>query len=199
MSANYISEIISLTRDAKKAWNGDKLSAVFTVGDATKVIEKLAKVDNSWGGAARDVIDVFTKSTQNSKSLRDLSGVVSLARKADEISMVNSVIQATKSNSPTRKFVEEALGWTVKFATNTFMLNNVPKFIKNNTGLNSIATKITDFSKNNKGFGQVPNIISGIAFSVTDIYIPKYARKLGGWVCDKLGVEPYKETSSKKC
>ena len=64
MSSNYISESISLIRNLKKATNGDKMAAVSVVGNTVKVVEKLAKVNNSWGEAARGVVDSFEKTAE---------------------------------------------------------------------------------------------------------------------------------------
>ena len=47
MSSNYISESISLVRNLKKAAKGDKLAAFSAIGNAVKVTEKIAKIDNS--------------------------------------------------------------------------------------------------------------------------------------------------------
>ena len=69
MSSNYISESISLVRNLKKAANGDKLAAYCATGNAVKVVQKLAKVDNSWGQAARGVVDSFTKGTRSTVSV----------------------------------------------------------------------------------------------------------------------------------
>ena len=59
--------------------------------------------------------------------------------------------------------------------------------------MNSVATKVGDFAKNTKGMGQLPAVISGIGYSLATIYAPKYARKLGGWISDKLGIKPYED------
>lgn len=77
------------------------------------------------------------------------------------------------------------------------MLHVVPDMIKNTKSLNSVAKSVGDFSKNTKNMGQLPAVISGIAYSVVTVNAPKYARKIGGWICDKLGVKPYDNPEKK--
>ena len=193
MSSNYISESISLVRNLKKATNGDKLAAFCAVGNAVKVTEKLAKIDNGWGTAAKGVVDSFTKASENSDSLKNVNLFVDVARQGDEIGMCKSAVQVMRSSSPLRKGIEETLGWSAKFAAKHVMLHEVPKFVKNTKCLNSVAQKVGDFSKNTKGMGQLPALIVGIGYSLATIYAPKYARKAGGWIADKLGIKPYEE------
>ena len=71
--------------------------------------------------------------------------------------------------------------------------SNLKKFINNTKCLNNVASKVNTFAKNTKGMGQVPALITGVAYSLATIYAPKYARKLGGWISDKLGIKPYDE------
>ncbi len=193
MSSNYISESISLVRNLKKAAKGDKIATFCAVGNAVKVTEKLAKIDNGWGTAAKGVVDSFTKASENSDSLKNVNMFVNVARQGDEIGMCKSAVQVFQSSSPIRKAVEETLGWSAKFAAKHVMLHEVPKFVQNTKCLNSIATKIGDFSKNTKGMGQLPALIVGVGYSLATIYAPKYARKAGGWISDKLGIKPYEE------
>ena len=77
------------------------------------------------------------------------------------------------------------------------MLHTVPDFVKNTKSLNSVAKSVGDFSKNTKGMGQLPAVITGIGYSVATIYAPKYARKLGSWISDKLGVKQYDDPNKK--
>ena len=193
MSSNYISESISLIRNLKKAANGDKLAAYCATGNAVKVVNKLAKVDNSWGQAARGVVDSFSKAAENSDSMKTANLFVNVAKQGDEIGMCKSAVQVFQSSSPLRKGIEETLGWSAKFAAKHVMLHEVPKFVKNTKCLNTVAEKVCDFSKNTKGMGQLPALITGIGYSLATIYAPKYARKAGGWICDKLGIKPYEE------
>lgn len=193
MSSNYISESISLVRNLKKAANGDKLAAFSVIGNAVKVTEKIAKIDNSWGEAARGVVDTFSKAAQTSESMQAANKIANVARMGDEIGMCKSAVQIATSSSPIRKAIEETLGWSAKFTAKHVMLHTVPEFIKNTKSLNSVATKVGDFAKNTKGMGQLPAVISGIGYSLATIYAPKFARKLGGWVSDKLGIKPYEE------
>lgn len=193
MSSNYISESISLVRNLKKATNGDKLAAFSALGNVVKVTNKLAKVDNSWGEAARGVVDSFSKASENSDSLKNMTLIANVAKQGDEIGMCKSTVQIFKSTSPIRKAVEETLGWSAKFTAKHIMLHTLPEFVKNTKPLNNVATKVGDFAKNTKGMGQLPALITGIGYSLATIYGPKYARKLGGWVSDKLGIKPYEE------
>lgn len=193
MSSNYISESISLVRNLKKAANGDKLAAFSVIGNAVKVTEKIAKIGNSWGEAARGVVDTFSKTAQTSESMQAANKIANVARMGDEIGMCKSAVQIATSSSPIRKAIEETLGWSAKFTAKHVMLHTVPEFIKNTKSLNSVATKVGDFAKNTKGMGQLPAVISGIGYSLATIYAPKFARKLGGWVSDKLGIKPYEE------
>lgn len=193
MSSNYISESISLVRNLKKAAKGDKLATFCAVGNVVKVTEKLAKIDNGWGTAAKGVVDSFTKASENSDSLKNVNLFVNVARQGDEIGMCKSAVQVFQSSSPLRKGIEETLGWSAKFAAKHVMLHELPKFVKNTKCLNSVAQKVGDFSKNTKGMGQLPAVIVGVAYSLATIYAPKYARKAGGWICDKLGIKPYEE------
>ena len=193
MSSNYISESRSLVRNLKKAAKGDKLAAFSAIGNAVKVTEKIAKIDNSWGDAARGVVDSFSKAAETSESLQTANKIANVARMGDEIGMCKSAVQIFASNSPVRKAIEETLGWSAKFTAKHVMLHTVPEFIKNTKSLNSVATKVGDFAKNTKGMGQLPAVISGIGYSLATIYAPKYARKLGGWISDKLGIKPYED------
>lgn len=193
MSSNYISESISLVRNLKKAAKGDKLATFCAVGNAVKVTEKLAKIDNGWGTAAKGVVDSFTKASENSDSLKNVGLFVNVAKQGDEIGMCKSAVQVFQSSSPLRKGIEETLGWGAKFAAKHFMLHTAPEIVKNTKCLNSVAQKVGDFSKNTKGMGQLPALIVGVGYSLATIYAPKYARKAGGWICDKLGIKPYEE------
>ena len=193
MSSNYISESISLVRNLKKAAKGDKLAAFSSLGNVVKVTNKLAKVDNSWGEAARGVVDSFSKASENSDSLKNMTLIANVAKQGDEIGMCKSAVQIFQSSSPVRKTIEETLGWSAKFAAKHVMLHTLPEFVKNTKSLNPVATKVGDFAKNTKGMGQLPALITGIAYSVATIYAPKYARKFGGWISDKLGIKSYDE------
>lgn len=193
MSSNYISESISLVRNLKKAANGDKLAAFSAVGNVVKVTEKIAKIDNSWGDAARGVVDSFSKAAQTSESLQTANKIANVARMGDEIGMCKSAVQVMTSSSPFRKAIEETLGWSAKFTAKHVMLHTVPEFIKNTKSLNSVATKVGDFAKNTRGMGQLPAVISGIGYSLATIYAPKFARKFGGWISDKLGIKAYED------
>lgn len=191
MSSNYISESISLVRNLKKAANGDKFATFSALGNAVKVTNKLAKIDNSWGEAARGVVDSFSKASENSDSLKTMGKIADVAKQGDEMGMCRSAVQIFESSSPMRKAIEETLGWSAKFTAKHIMLHTLPEFVKNTKSLNNVATKIGDFSKNTKGMGQLPALITGVGYSLATIYGPKYARKLGGWVSDKLGIKPY--------
>ncbi len=193
MSSNYISESISLVRNLKKAANGDRFATFNALGNAVKVTNKLAKIDNSWGDAAKGVIDSFTKASENSDSLKTMGMIADVAKQGDEMGMCRSAVQVFQSSSPMRKAIEETMGWTAKFTAKHVMLHTLPDFVKNTKSLNNVATKVGDFSKKTKGMGQLPAVITGIAYSLATIYGPKYARKLGGWVSDKLGIKPYEE------
>ena len=131
MSSNYISESISLVRNLKKAANGDKLAAFSVIGNAVKVTEKIAKIDNSWGEAARGVVDTFSKTAQTSESMQAANKIANVARMGDEIGMCKSAVQIATSSSPIRKAIEETLGWSAKFTAKHVMLHTVPEFIKN--------------------------------------------------------------------
>ena len=193
MSSNYISESISLVRNLKKAAKGDKFATFNALGNVVKVTNKLAKIDNSWGDAAKGVVDSFTKASENSDSLKTMGMIADVAKQGDEMGMCRSAVQIFQSSSPMRKAIEETMGWTAKFTAKHVMLHTLPEFVKNTKSLNNVATKVGDFAKNTKGMGQLPAVITGIGYSLATIYGPKYARKLGGWVSDKLGIKPYEE------
>ncbi len=193
MSSNYISESISLVRNLKKAANGDKFATFNALGNVVKVTNKLAKIDNSWGDAAKGVVDSFTKASENSDSLKTMGMIADVAKQGDEMGMCRSAVQIFQSSSPMRKAIEETMGWTAKFTAKHVMLHTLPEFVKNTKSLNNVATKVGDFAKNTKGMGQLPAVITGIGYSLATIYGPKYARKLGGWVSDKLGIKPYED------
>lgn len=193
MSSNYISESISLVRNLKKASNGDKLAAFSALGNVVKVTEKLAKIDNGWGEAARGVLDTFSRTAQTSESVRNVGAIAQLAKQGDEIGMCKSAVQIASSSSPIRKAIQETMGWSAKFAAKHVMLHTVPDFIKKTACLNNVANKFGDFAKATKGMGQLPALVSGVGYSLATIYAPKYARKLGNWVADKLGVKQYDE------
>ena len=193
MSSNYISESISLIRNLKKASKGDKLAAFCATGNVVKFANKLSKAENGWGEAAKGVVDSFSKAAENSDSLKTVGMFVNVAKQGDEIGMCKSSVQIMNSSSPLRKGIEETLGWSAKFAAKHFMLHKAPEIVKNTKCLNNVAQKIGDFSKNTKGMGQLPALIIGVSYSLATIYAPKYARKAGGWICDKLGIKPYDE------
>lgn len=193
MSSNYISESISLIRNLKKAANGDKLAAFCATGNVVKFANKLSKAENGWGEAAKGVVDSFSKAAENSDSLKAVGKFVNVAKQGDEIGMCKSAVQIMTSSSPLRKGIEETLGWTAKLATKRFMLHKAPEIVKNTKCLNNIAQKIGNFSKNTKNMGQLPALIIGVSYSLATIYAPKYARKAGGWICDKLGIKPYED------
>ena len=135
----------------------------------------------------------WKKASENSDSLKTAGLFIDVAKQGDEIGMCKSAVQVFQSSSPLRKGIEETLGWSAKFAAKHVMLHEVPKMVQNTKCLNSVAQKVGDFSKNTKGMGQLPAVIVGVAYSLATIYAPKYARKAGGWICDKLGIKPYEE------
>ncbi|RAI13729.1 MAG: hypothetical protein DKM23_01440 [Candidatus Melainabacteria bacterium] len=197
MSSNYISESISLVRNLKKATKGDKFAMVNAVGNVMKVTEKLARIDNSWGEAARGALDTYSNTVATNKVAGSADKFIQVAKMSDEIGIVKSGVQVLTCSSPIRKTVEETLGWGTKFASKHLMLHVVPDMIKNTKSLNSLAKSVGDFSKNTKNMGQLPAVISGIAYSVVTVNAPKYARKIGGWICDKLGVKQYDDPKKK--
>lgn len=185
MSSNYISSLISLSRGARCIANGDKIAIVTTIGHATKVIEKAAKIDSSWGHAASSVVDGFARAAESNPALGVLAKGLKIAKKGDEIGMVVSAVKAINSKTPARKFIEEGCGWATKFAAKALILNYGSKLC-NIKGIKPIADKITNFSKNTKGFGQLNNIIAGSAYSAATIYGQKFGKKVGKFIADKL-------------
>ena len=53
-----------------------------------------------------------------------------------------------------------------------------------------IAESITKFSKNTKGFGQVPNIIGGVTYSLAKEYGKKGGKIVGNFIADMIGLPP---------
>lgn len=193
MSSNYVSSLISLTRNVNSARKGDKVAVIKTVGEACKFVKKAAKVsDTPWGQYANSIYDGFTKAAEGSPVLSTVAKGLKIAQKGDMISMANSAVKAFKSDNPARIIIEDGLGFVGKF-TSKFLVLNYAKNLCNIKGIKPIADKVTDFSKNTKGFGQLNNIIAGCTYSFCTINGSKLGKKAGKWICDKIGLPPREE------
>ena len=198
MSSNYIASLISMSRGVRSIKNGDKVAIVTTLGHATKVIEKAANIDSSWGHAASSIVDGFSRVAEHNPALKILGKGLKIAKKGDEIGMVVSAVNAINSKTPARKFIEDGFGWGLKFLSKAMVLKYGSK-ICDIKGIKPIADKITNFSKTTKGFGQLNNIIAGSVYSVATIYGQKFGKKVGKFVADKLDlpIDQKPEISSK--
>lgn len=193
MQANYISEAISVIRNGYKAAKGDKIAPFVALGHFAKGAQSFANSNAPFSNSVKNLADSFAKGAQESNYVRSAKELVDVTKKSDEIGMCQSAISLFFSSSPIRKTIEEVLGWGTKLLGDYLMLNKLPTAVKNSGSLASVSNKVSDFAKNSKAFGQVPAIISGIAYSAVSIAAPVYARKFGNWISDKLGIKPYKD------
>lgn len=193
MQSNYISQAISVLIDGYKTVKGDQLAPFTMLGHAAKGIERYGNASAWRSESVKNFTDSFQKAAEESEFVRSAKEMIDFTKKTDEIGMCKSAVSVFFSSSPIRKGIEEICNWTTKLFTKDILLNKLPKLIKNQKTLNSISDSVAKFSKNTKGFGQLPVIISGVTYSAATILLPKYGKKLGTWVCDKLGVKPYSE------
>lgn len=197
MSSNYVSSIISLVRSGNKTIKGDKISAITTVGHAAKVIEKVAKLqDTGAGKIAGSIVDTLTMTAETNPAVNILGKGLKIAKKADAIGCARSAVKTFKSETPARTLIEESSSWGAKFFVKGLWLKNINNFQKNTKGVNKVTAKIYDFSKSTKGCGQIPALISGVGYSLATIYAPKVGRKIGAFVADKLGLAKTENTQS---
>lgn len=193
MVSNYVSELISFSKSAKKtAKTKDPLRALSTVGYAAKFIDKTAKLsDTTAGQFATELIDTFAKATDGTGLGVCAKGALNIAKHTDEIGMLRSGIKTFKSDSPARTFLRETCGWIGRFVCKDLILEHGAKLL-NIKGVKPVADAVTKFSKNTKGFGQVPNIIGGVTYSFAKEFGKKGGKAVGNFIADKLGLPPDK-------
>ena len=197
MNSNYISSAISAIRSGYKAVKtGDKIAPFVTLGYIAKGIDSYADSTAPFSDSVKQVTDSFAKAATESNYVRSAKELIDLTKKTDEVGMCRSAVSLFFSSSPVRKTIEEVLGWGTKLLGDYLMLNKLPDVVKSNGVLSSVSSKVSNFAKNTSGFGQLPAVISGLAYSAVSINAPKYARKLGNLISDKLGIKPYKEEKS---
>jgi len=190
MSSNYVSSLMSLKGDIVKAAKGDKVAILTAVGNASKVIEKTAKLtDTPIGQYAGEIVDTFSKAVDGNALGTVAKGALKVARSGDEIGILRSGIKTLKSASPARTFIQESCGWAGKFIAKDLILTHGAKLL-NIKGIKPIADTVTKFSSNTKGFGQVPNIVGGVTYSFAKTYGKKAGRAVGTLICDALHLAP---------
>ena len=194
MVSNYVAELISFNKSARKtAQTKDPLRALSTVGYAAKVIDKTARLsDTTAGQFATELIDTFANATDGTGLGRCARGALNIAKHTDEIGMLRSGIKTFKSESPARTLLREGCGWICRTICKDLVLEHGAKLL-NIKGIKPVADSINKFSKNTKGFGQVPNIIGGIAYSAAKEYGKKGGKAIGTFIADKLGLPPDKK------
>lgn len=194
MVSNYVSELISFSKSAKKTVNTkDPLRALSTVGYAAKFIDKTAQLsDTTAGQFATELIDTFAKATDGTGLGACAKGALNIAKHTDEIGMLRSGIKTFKSDSPARTFLKEGCGWIGRFICKDLVLEHGAKLL-NIKGVKPLSDAVTKFSKNTKGFGQVPNVIGGVAYSFAKEVGKKGGKKVGNFIADKLGLPPEKQ------
>ena len=195
MSSNYISTLISLGKSAKGAYTTrDPVKIATTVGYTAKLVEKTAKLaDTTAGDFATELIETFAKATDSSHFGKIAKGTLAVAKNTDGIKMACSAVKTVKSDSPARTFLKEACGWTGRFICKDLILTHGSKLL-NIKGVKPISDAITKFSKNTKGFGQVPNIIEGVTYTFAKEVGKKGGKAIGTFIADKLGLAPEKQT-----
>ena len=178
MVSNYVSELISFSKSAKKTANTkDPLRALSTVGYAAKFIDKTAKLsDTTAGQFATELIDTFAKATDGTGLGVCAKGALNIAKHTDEIGMLR---------------LRETCGWIGRFVCKDLILEHGAKLL-NIKGVKPVADAVTKFSKNTKGFGQVPNIIGGVTYSFAKEFGKKGGKAVGSFIADKLGLPPDK-------
>ncbi len=190
MSSNYVSSLFSLKGDVQKALKGDKIAMFTSIGNASKVIERTAKLtDTTVGKYAAEVVDTFTKAVDGNKFGTVAKGALKVARSGDEIGITLSGIKTLKSDSPARTFIQEACGWAGKFIAKDLILTHGAKLL-NIKGIKPVADAVTNFSKNTKGFGQVPAIVGGVTYTWAKTFGKDTGRKIGTFICDALHLPP---------
>lgn len=191
MVSNYISELISFSKSAKKTYNTkDPTQALSTVGYAVKLIDKTAQLsDTTAGQFATELIDTFAKATEGTGLGKCARGALNIAKHTDEIGMFRSGLKTMKSENPARTLLKESFGWIGRFVCKDLVLEHGAKLL-NIKGIKPIAESITKFSKNTKGFGQVPNIIGGVTYSLAKEYGKKGGKIVGNFIADMIGLPP---------
>ena len=190
MSSNYVSSLFSLKGDVQKAMKGDKIAMLTSIGNASKVIERTAKLtDTTVGKYAGEIVDTFSKAVDGTKWGTAAKGALKVARSGDEIGMTLSGIKTLKSASPARTFIQEACGWAGKFIAKDLILTHGSKLL-NIKGIKPVADAVTNFSKNTKGFGQVPAIVGGVTYTWAKTFGKDTGRKIGTMICDALHLPP---------
>lgn len=193
MVSNYVSELISFSKSAKKTVKSkDPLRALSTIGYATKLVDKTARLsDTTAGQFATEIIDTFAKATDGTGLGTCARGALSIAKHTDEIGMLRSGIKTMKSDSPARTLLREGCGWIGRSICKGLVLKHGAKLL-NIKGVKPVADAVTKFSNNTKGFGQVPNIIGGVTYSFAKEFGKKGGNAVGSFIADKLGLPPDK-------
>lgn len=196
MVSNYISELISFSKSAQKTYNTkDPTRALSTVGYAVKLIDKTAQLsDTTAGQFATELIDTFAKATEGTGLGKCARGALNIAKHTDEIGMFRSGLKTMKSENPARTLLKEGCGWIGRFICKDLVLEHGAKLL-NIKGIKPIADSVTKFSKNTKGFGQVPNIIGGVTYSLAKEYGKKGGKAVGNFIADMIGLPPEKKNN----
>lgn len=177
--------MISCYGSAKKAKDGNILRHVSTVGHASKVVTKLAKVDCVAGHVAKAGLDTLDAAAKTSKGLQAAGKLIKLSRYTDPISCACALIRVGKSDIPGRSFIEEASALCGMFVVEGAMIKHA-KSIANIKGIKQLNDGLVKFSKNTKGCGQLPALAYGVLFTIGSAIGTKLAGKAGKWIADKL-------------
>lgn len=197
MSSNYVAELISCARSGRKACRTrDPVTIATTVGYAAKALAKTAELkDTKIGQYTSELLDTFAKTTDTSKVGGFAKEVLDVAKHSDEIGMIRSTVKAVKSDSMARVLIEEGFGWLTRYIFKETISTYGGKLL-NIKGIKPISDGIINFSKNTKGFGQVPNIISGVAYTMAKDCGKKFGKYIGKRISDGLKIPLVNHTTT---
>lgn len=189
--ANYVSSLISLAENYKKAKDGNILRHASVVGHASKVITKLASGQGTDATTklCSALVDSFDKATSGSKIGKVVKGGVKLCRNTDPISGICAGIRVLKSDTPARALLEEGSDFAGMLIVEGAMIKHA-KQIANIKGIKQANDAMVKFCTKRGGpYKVIPAIVYGVLFTVGSALGSGAFRKAGSWIADKLGLE----------
>lgn len=164
--ASATSSLLFGTRNIEKANEGHVGKIAVATGQAKKVADYVATLDNKAGDTTRSIFQSVEKAAKSEKLLEYAGRAVNFAAKnINPLICISAGIDVLSSDDKEAAIVTNSTALASMFAVEHLMkkyLDEIPKF----DCLKGISEKVMKFAKENKCEGKLPAIIHGVAFVI---------------------------------
>lgn len=165
--SNVVSSAIFCARNVDKAESQGKIGRwAVAAGQAKKVADHVASLDNIYGKHAKASIDALKTLSKSEKLLHYAGKAVDFAsRNVNPLICVSAGIDVLSSDDKESALVTNGTALASMFAVEHLMkkhLSEIPKM----ECMKGITEKVLKFAGGSKAKGKIPSIIHGVAFVV---------------------------------